>query len=82
MNKTFSLAVTALALTAGLQTAEAQGRRRGGQGRAPDTLRQGQAAPDFELKLLDKDGKTSDETVKLSSFEGKKPVVLIFGSYT
>ncbi len=37
----------------------------------------GQSAPDFSLKTLD--GK---ETIALSQFRGKKPVVLIFGSYT
>jgi hypothetical protein len=40
-------------------------------------LKPGDMAPDFELKTLD--GK---RTVKLSSFRGKKPVALIFGSYT
>ena len=37
----------------------------------------GQVAPDFELKSPD--GK---QTVRLSSFRGGKPVVLIFGSHT
>ena len=37
----------------------------------------GQDAPDFTLKALH-----GEKTVKLSSFRGKKPVVLIFGSYT
>ena len=37
----------------------------------------GEAAPDFELKTLD--GK---QTLKLSQYAGKLPVVLIFGSYT
>lgn len=40
-------------------------------------LKKAQMAPDFELKSLD--GKS---TTKLSSFRGKKPVVLFFGSYT
>ena len=40
-------------------------------------MKAGDAAPDFELKTLD--GKKS---VKLSSFRGKRPVALIFGSYT
>jgi hypothetical protein len=34
-------------------------------------------APDFTLKSPD--GKT---TITLSSFKGKKPVVLVFGSFT
>jgi hypothetical protein len=37
----------------------------------------GTMAPDFELKT--KDGKSK---VKLSAFRGKKPVALIFGSFT
>ncbi|NOX56625.1 MAG: redoxin domain-containing protein [Planctomycetes bacterium] len=57
-----------------------------GQGRPPrarriprfrDTLKVGEKAPDFELKTVD--GK---KTVRLSSFRGKRPVLLIFGSYT
>jgi thiol-disulfide isomerase/thioredoxin len=46
-------------------------------GRHPETLRQGDVAPDFTLHSPD--GK---QMVKLSDFRGKKPVVLIFGSYT
>ena len=37
----------------------------------------GDAPPDFNLKRLG-----SDERVRLSSFKGKRPVALIFGSYT
>ena len=33
--------------------------------------------PDFSLKRLD-----SDARVRLSSFRGKRPVALVFGSYT
>jgi peroxiredoxin len=44
-----------------------------GEGR----LRTGDPAPDFALKRLD-----SDEVVRLSTFAGKKPVALIFGTYT
>src|SRR5262245_42737083 len=40
-------------------------------------LKVGGVAPDFDLPTLDK---TSQ--VKLSSFRGEKPVVLVFGSYT
>jgi hypothetical protein len=40
-------------------------------------LQIGDDAPDFTLPLLDHSG-----TVALSSFRGKQPVVLIFGSYT
>ena len=41
------------------------------------SLQPGQAAPDFSLGVLDK-----SESVQLSSFQGKEPVVLVFGSYT
>jgi hypothetical protein len=40
-------------------------------------LQTGQAAPDFSLGMLDKSA-----TMQLSSFRGKEPVVLVFGSYT
>ena len=52
------------------------GRRRGGF-RDRDRLKVGDVAPDFTLKTLD--GK---KTVTLSSFQGKKPALLVFGSYT
>ena len=45
--------------------------------RHSDTLQVGDPAPDFTL--LDPQGKRK---VTLSDFRGKKPVVLIFGSYT
>ncbi|MFN7924239.1 MAG: hypothetical protein U0Q16_29325 [Bryobacteraceae bacterium] len=37
----------------------------------------GDPAPDFDLERLDKSGR-----VKLTSFLGSRPVVLVFGSYT
>jgi hypothetical protein len=37
----------------------------------------GEAAPDFELNTFDRTGR-----VRLASFRGQKPVVLVFGSYT
>ena len=43
--------------------------------RSPDV---GDAAPDFELPMLD----GRDERVRLSDFSGRSPVALIFGSYT
>lgn len=45
--------------------------------RQRDATRPGDLAPDFSLRTLDGKG-----TVRLSDFRGKKPVVLIFGSYT
>lgn len=40
-------------------------------------LKVGDPAPDFTLRRL-----KGKDKVKLSSFKGKRPVVLIFGSYT
>ncbi len=37
----------------------------------------GDVPPDFDLKRMG-----SEERVRLSSFEGQRPVALIFGSYT
>ena len=45
--------------------------------RKTTTLRLGDAAPDFTLPDVKK-----TKVVTLSSFKEKKPVVLIFGSYT
>jgi len=51
----------------------------------------GEEAPDFELPTLtitnDADGKPigvirENETIRLSSFRGKRPVCLIMSSYT
>ncbi len=51
--------------------------RRPSRKRAPDKLKQGDVALDFNLKSVD-----GQRQVKLSSFRGDKPVALIFGSYT
>lgn len=52
--------------------------RPGGRDRPREgKLKVGDPAPDFELKRLEGKGE-----VKLSSFKGKRPVVLVFGSYT
>lgn len=71
-----------------------RGRGRGGRGRGGRNTRgsrpleagvprPGEDAPDFDLPLADQpSGATSEATFKLSSFKGKKPVALIFGSYT
>jgi hypothetical protein len=40
-------------------------------------LHTGDPAPDFDLETLDKTAR-----VRLSSFRGQKPVVLVFGSFT
>ena len=41
------------------------------------SLNPGDPAPDFNLPTLDR-----QHTVRLSSFRGSQPVVLVFGSYT
>ena len=73
-------------------TADAQSR--GMQQRArPNTskVKVGEFPPDFDLPILkfgeDKDGKpvgiiNESETIKLSSFFGKRPVCMIMSSYT
>jgi peroxiredoxin len=43
----------------------------------PHAPKLGEVAPDFELK--DSKGQNA---IRLSEFRGKKPVVLIFGSFT
>jgi hypothetical protein len=40
-------------------------------------LQPGDEAPNFKLKRLN-----ADEELELASFRGKRPVVLVFGSYT
>lgn len=66
--------------TCGANQAEAGQRNRearGGGGRSEGSLKEGDAAPDFDLAAPD--GKTRE---KLSAYAGKQPVVLVFGSYT
>ena len=41
------------------------------------TPRVGEEAPDFELSDI-----RGEERVRLSTFEGKRPVALVFGSFT
>lgn len=62
------------------QSATAQrpnARRRPFDERTPDTLKVGDAAPDFTLKMLH-----GDQKVTLSSLTDQRPVALVFGSYT
>ena len=81
--KTQSLKTTALlSLSIGfiVSTAFAQPPRRSEGFRPPreaDRLQEGDLAPDFTLKSPD--GK---KTITLSDYRGKKPVALVFGSYT
>lgn len=81
--------VLALALAAA--DGPAQGRRPQAPRRvARGGLQAGQPAPDFELPFLKFEtredgtiaGRATKETVELSSFRGKKAVVLFFSSYT
>lgn len=53
--------------------------KRKAQGERPQEgqLQPGDEAPNFKLKRLN-----ADEEVELASFRGKRPVVLVFGSYT
>jgi hypothetical protein len=47
------------------------------------TLEVGEPAPDFVLRTADNKGHPDHGgQVQLSSFRGKQPVVLVFGSYT
>ena len=46
-------------------------------GHGEGTLKPGDPAPDFDLKVVG-----SEERIRLSSFAGKRPVVLVFGTYT
>ncbi len=46
-------------------------------GHGEGKLTPGDRAPDFDLRKV-----KSDDRIRLSSFQGKKPVALVFGSYT
>ncbi len=56
----------------------------------PEAPKVGSVALDFELEVVvdvaklghEEKDKKKPESVRLSSFRGKKPVALIFGSYT
>jgi hypothetical protein len=72
------------------ESATAQRSRPGGAAANPK-VKVGEFAPDFELPKLtlktDAEGKrigviSETNTVKLSSFRGKKPVCMIMSSYT
>lgn len=56
---------------------DAQRRGRNRRGGDSDGLQVGEMAPTFVLQSLDGDSETD-----LASFQGDKPVVLFFGSYT
>ncbi|MEQ1859011.1 MAG: hypothetical protein ABMA13_03670 [Chthoniobacteraceae bacterium] len=71
-----TLALAAVFIASGYP-ASAQPPQRKGDQRIPDTVRVGETAPDFKLKTQD-----GASEVQLSSFRGRRPVVLVFGSYT
>ncbi|MEX0701783.1 MAG: hypothetical protein WD069_06775 [Planctomycetales bacterium] len=76
-----ALAAAFVAATMGSAVAQRPDRPSRSRGERPEkSLEVGDKAVDFDLKLMG--DKKSDETIKLSSFAGKQPVVLIFGSYT
>ena len=73
-----ALAFIMAAAVASPLLAQPEGHRGGrGKDRVDNAPSVGDEAPNF--KLQSKDGSTE---VELASFRGKKPVVLIFGSYT
>ena len=88
-SRAFHSLVVATALTFGLVAAQAEreapqrGAARQNQAGAGDlrpqqgALRPGDLAPDFTLAPRD-----SGPPVTLSSFRGKSPIALVFGSYT
>ncbi len=53
-----------------------QGQRDGGR-MAENDLKAGDPAPDFKLKTPD-----GEKEISLNSSSGKRPVLLVFGSYT
>lgn len=57
--------------------------RDGGAGARSGVPEEGSDAPDFELAYASKEGTAKNgRKVRLSSFEGDRPVALVFGSYT
>ena len=82
MKRTLSLLAVGIIL--GTSSASAQtAKRRPSRPRytTPD-LKVGDMAPDFELLQLDESGGNHTQRVKLSSWRGRKPVLLFFSSYT
>jgi len=86
------MAITSIvALVAMLSESATAPRSRPGRSADNPKVKVGEFAPDFELPKLtfktDADGKhigviSEKDTVKLSSFRGKKPVCMIMSSYT
>ncbi len=70
-------ALSAALLWTGATDAWTQEGRRPGKNRPDKAPKEGEAAPPFTLKRLD-----GESEVSLEEFNGKQPVVLIFGSYT
>ena len=74
-----SIVFVALSLTAHAwsQSPDTAKRRSAADRPREGALQPGDEAPNFKLKKLH-----ADEEIELSSFRGKRPVVLVFGSYT
>ncbi|MBI3271434.1 MAG: hypothetical protein HYZ53_20760 [Planctomycetes bacterium] len=79
LRKFVTLGLLCASLLAGaVREAGAQHRPPGQDPRGPDKApKLGEAAPDFTLRSLD-----DKQEVKLSKLVGKRPIVLVFGSYT
>ncbi len=78
LNKWRSLAVAVVALLVALPAVSQSPNHSGSvPGRSKQSPQVGEPAPDFNLRT--KDGTMQ---VQLSSFRGRRPVVIIFGSYT
>ena len=78
MKIAFPLAlICTLALLAAPASAQQKKQSKKGDQRTATSLNIGATAPDFKLKTMD-----GNSEVQLSSFRGKRPVVLVFGSYT
>ena len=68
--------VSFLMVTVAMMAAPGGGKKQGGDVRKGGELKVGSEAPDFTLKDL------NGKEITLSSFRGKQPAFLIFGSYT
>jgi len=78
MRTFFAVAILTAAAAAGQPPLPAKAKQvMAEMGHGEGTLRVGDLAPDFELKRV-KAGKS----VRLSAFRGKRPVALLFGSFT
>ncbi|MHC4916061.1 MAG: hypothetical protein ACYTGB_11290 [Planctomycetota bacterium] len=81
--RTGLIGITAVLVLVGLLTAsDARAGTRRGRGRVDNSPAVGAEAPDFELVTVKSYLAGKPEKVKLSSFRGKREVVLVLTSYT